>query len=365
VAARGTEGVLRDELRELGVPLVKATRGGVHFGGDFLWAARVCLQSRIAVRVLQTVAQFKAENADELYQGVYRVEWEQVLAPSMTLAVHSNLRSSALTHSAFVSLKVKDAIVDRLRERAGKRPDIDRRDPDLLVNVHLVNNQAELLLDLSGEPLHRRGYRLQGGDAPLKETLAACMLRLSGWNRETLLVDPMCGSGTIVIEAALQAQGIAPGLGRKRFGFERWASHDSAQRAQTAELRALAREIANVNEPAMIVGKDRDPSVLSIARANARRAGVRVRFERAEVAELRIPARAGYVIINPPYGVRLSEGAALIEQIAQAFRRLSGFRVCALVADRKLPTAMRVRPIIEHELWNGDIDCRLFCWDIP
>lgn len=366
-AARGTEGVLRDELRELGVPAVRATRGGVHFGGDFTWAARVCLHSRIAIRVLERVAQFHASDASQLYEGARLVAWERFLQPSLTLAVHTSVRSSALTHSNFVSLKVKDAIVDRMRDRHGARPDVDRRDPDVLVSVHLVKDNAELFVDLSGESLHRRGYRTESGEAPLKETLAAALIRLCRWTPEQTLVDPMCGSGTLAIEAALQTQAIAPGLlGRKQFGFERWACHDSKRKTDLADLRENARQIAGLSGDAtLILGRDSDPHALTAARSNARRAGVKVRWELGNIADLHLTCAPGWVVTNPPYGVRLAGSDTLAQEMAESFRRLSGFRVCALVADRKLPSAMRLRPIIEHELWNGDIDCRLFCWDIP
>jgi len=364
-AARGTEGVLRDELRELGVPLVKATRGGVHFGGDFSSAMRVCLHSRSAVRVLENLARFNAADAKQLYDGSRLVSWERFLRPSSTLAVRTNLRDSTLRHSTFVSLKVKDAIVDRLRDRFGKRPNVDRQNPDVQVTVHLVKNRAELFVDLSGESLHRRGYRSKGGEAPLKETLAAAILRFCGWRPNRTFVDPMCGSGTFVIEAAMITQGIASGLHRKRFGFERWACHDAERKRQIADLRKRAVEMQNTNhESTFILGCDKDAQVLAVARRNARRAGVRAQWEVGEISDLRLRCAPGWVVTNPPYGVRLSGGDRLVSEMARRFRRLSGFRVCALVSDRKLPKAMGLHPKIEHELWNGEIECRLFCWDI-
>ncbi len=364
-AARGTEGVLRDELRELGVPLVKATRGGVHFGGDFSAAMRVCLHSRVAVRVLENLARFDAVDAKQLYDSTRRIAWERLLRPSSTLAVRTNLRNSALRHSTFVSLKVKDAIVDRLRDRFGMRPNVDRRNPDVHVIVHLVKNRAELFVDLSGEPLHRRGYRATGGDAPLKETLAAAILRFCGWRPNRSLVDPMCGSGTFVIEAAMIAQGMAPGLRRKQFGFEKWACHDAARERQIAGLRNRAVEMRNTNrESTFILGRDKDARALADARRNARRAGVQARWEVGPISDLRLCCAPGWVVTNPPYGVRLSSGDRLVSEMARRFRRLSGFRVCALVSNRALPEAMELHPTIEHELWNGDIECRLFCWDV-
>jgi len=192
-AAKGTEGALRDELRELRIPGVRADRGGVHFGRTWEDAWLACLHSRIAMRILAEVARFPAPSGESLYQGVRAVDWSAWLSPRHTLAVTANCRSGALTHTGFIAQKTKDAIVDPLRDRFGDRPSVDRKDPDLHVFVHLVRDEAVVYLDLAGESLHRRGYRSEHGEAPLKDTLAAAMLRLCGWDRASPLVDPMCG----------------------------------------------------------------------------------------------------------------------------------------------------------------------------
>jgi putative N6-adenine-specific DNA methylase len=237
-AAKGTEPALRDELRELRLPRVRADRGGVHFEGALEDAARACLWSRVALRVLLEAHTFDAPSGDALYEGVRSIDWTAWLTARTTLAVRATCRSSTLTHSQFVAQRTKDAVVDQLRDRLGARPSVDKEDPDVLLAVHVARDRATLYLDVGGASLHKRGWRARSGEAPLRETLAAAVVRLSGWDRESTLVDPMCGAGTIAIEAAAWAGRVAPGLGRAQFGVERWARHDSPMRAIMARLRA-------------------------------------------------------------------------------------------------------------------------------
>ncbi|MDQ3037343.1 MAG: THUMP domain-containing protein, partial [Myxococcota bacterium] len=228
--AAGTELALKDELRELRFRKVRADRGGVRFEGPWADGFRACLTSRIAIRVLAPIARFPAKDGDALYDGVRAIEWERWLSARHTLAVSAVSKASALTHTNFVAQRTKDAIVDRLRDLSGARPSVDRQDPDLAIFVHLAKDEAAVHLDLGGDSLHRRGWRTAIGEAPLKETLAAAMLRIAGWDREGPMIDPTCGSGTIAIEADLWARRVAPGLMRERFGIERWASHDERER---------------------------------------------------------------------------------------------------------------------------------------
>jgi 23S rRNA (guanine2445-N2)-methyltransferase / 23S rRNA (guanine2069-N7)-methyltransferase len=201
-AAKGTEPALRDELRELRMHGVRADRGGVHFAGELEDGARACLHSRVAVRVLAWRGAFDVRGEAELYAAMRSLEWRHFLSQKHTLAVKATCRSSKMTHSQFIAQRSKDAIVDQLREDLGTRPNVSLEDPDVLVVVHLVSDRADVYVDLAGEPLHRRGWRTRIGEAPLKETLAAAMLRLAGWDKKKPLVDPMCGAGTIAIEAA-------------------------------------------------------------------------------------------------------------------------------------------------------------------
>jgi putative N6-adenine-specific DNA methylase len=364
-AAKGTEGALRDELKALRVARVKATRGGVYFGGGLRDAARVCLHSRIAMRVLERQASVSARGTDALYEAIRAVEWERVLDPRRTLAVDALLRDAPITHSEFAAQRVKDAIVDRLRDRFGARPDVDKRDPDVRVVLHWVRDHADVSIDLAGAPLHVRGYRAQAGEAPLKETLAAAIVRLSGWDLGSPLIDPLCGAGTIAIEAAQLSARIAPGLARERFGFERWAAHDDAARALMAELREEAQAGALPRgERAPVLASDLDERVLAIARANAARAGVEVAFSRADARSLAREHERALIATNPPYGERLAREPGFERDLAQAFAGLHGYRVAVLAHDPALPRQMRGRPVVEHTLWNGPLECRLFAWDI-
>lgn len=361
-AARGTEGVLRDELRELRIPRVKAARGGVHFGGDIGSALRVCLHSRIAVRVLERQASFEAPDIDALYEGVAAVPWERVLDGRRTLCVDALVRDAASTHSLFVAQRVKDAVVDRLRAKHGVRPDVSVRDPDVRIAAHWIGGQARLLLDVGGASLHARGFRAEAGQAPLRETLAAAVLRLSGWDRESALLDPMCGAGTIAIEAAQWARGIAPGLARS-LGVERWASHDEAERSLLAQFREQGRAAARAEGPP-VFARDLDGRAVELARRNAQLAGVRIEFARADVTEIEPLCGGGWVISNPPYGDRLAAPERFERELANALRRLRGHRVCLLLRDRALPRALAKKPVLEHQLWNGALECRLFGWQI-
>jgi putative N6-adenine-specific DNA methylase len=362
-AARGTEGAVRDELRELGFRGVRADRGGVHFGRSLDEGFRACIELRTGVRVLARVATFDAPSGDALYDGVSAIDWRAYLTPRHTLAVRASCSASALTHSQFVAQRTKDAIVDQLRARLGARPSVDLNDPDVLLFVHLAKDRATVYLDLAGGSLHRRGWRSHGGDAPIKESLAAAILRLSGWDRERPLLDPMCGSGTIPIEAALWARNIAPGLARPRLGFERWACHDEEAARRTAEHRARARAKARDTTPP-IRGCDVDLAALAAARDNAKQAGVTVAWQRASVRDLVPREGPGFVVTNPPYGERLPAPAELYRDMAQSFATLRGFTVAILAGTPAIERAMGRRPEGALVVYNGDIPCRLLVYKI-
>jgi len=360
-AAKGTEPALRDELRELSLPGVRADRGGVHFEGDMGDAARACLWSRIAVRVLLEVARFEANDADALYSGARAVDFAAWMTPRTTLAVRATCRSSRLTHSQFVAQKTKDAIVDALRDRFGERPDVDLDDPDVGVAVHLAKDQATLYLDVGGASLHERGWRARGGEAPLRETLAAAILRLSGWDRESPLVDPMCGAGTIAIEAAAWSRRIAPGLSRDRFGFERWASHDATEKDAMRDLRERTRA-ASVREGPPVMASDVDSLAVERTRSNARRAGVDLVVERRDVRDLEPTGAAGAVVTNPPYGERLEHDDGLYGDLARSLGRMRGHTAALLAGSPAISRAMRRKPQRWWILHNGPIECRLLVY---
>jgi putative N6-adenine-specific DNA methylase len=363
-AAKGTEGALRDELRELRFRGVRADRGGVHFNGGLEEGYRACIELRTAVRVLVLLREFDAADGEALYEGVRAIAWSPFLSPQHTLAVRAACRSSQLTHTQFIAQKTKDAVVDQLRDLLGARPSVDLDDPDVMLFVHLVRDRARVYLDLAGEPLHRRGYRTHIGEAPLKETLAAAILRLGGWDRQAPLFDPMCGSGTFAIEATMWARRIAPGLARDRFGFERWASHGEAETKKAADLRAEARARILPQGP-RVTGFDSDPEAIETARGNARRAGLAIRFDRRAIHDLRPESEAGMVVTNPPYGERLSGSRELFDDIGDAIVRMHNHTAAILAGAPAIAHAIPLRPSKSLIVWNGPIECRLLRYSIP
>ncbi|MCL2447993.1 MAG: THUMP domain-containing protein [Polyangiaceae bacterium] len=360
-AAKGTEPALRDELRELRLPGVRADRGGVHFEGDLPHAARACLWSRIAVRVLLEIASFDAPHERALYDGARGVDWREWVTPRTTVAVRASCRASRLAHSQFVAQKTKDAIVDAIRDGAGARPSVDRDDPDVAVAVRLARDAATLYLDMSGASLHERGWRAHAVSAPLRETLAAAILRLSGWNREDALVDPMCGSGTLAIEAAAWSRNVAPGLSRARFGFERWASHDDDMRRRMREMRERARTLVSP-AGAEVIASDTDSAAVQATRENARAAGVEVEVRQGDACHVESPGPRATLVTNPPYGERIEATAGLYEGFARALRRARFGRVAILAGTPAIARAMG-RPADRFwVLYNGPIECRLLVY---
>jgi len=363
-AAKGTEGLLREELRDLGIYPVRGDRGGVHFGRGLVDAFRVCLMSRIAVRVLERRAQAEVTSSDQLYQAIRAIDFSDVLEPERTLKVTASVRSSRLTHSQFVSRRVKDAVVDVQRERFGRRSDVDTGVPDVHLFVHLVSDRMTLYVDLAGDSLGKRGYRVPGGAAPLKETLAAALLRLAGYDGSTPFIDPLCGTGTIVLEAAEIALGRAPGLGRPGFALEGFPRVTEAERALFGAEREGAQAAVRPELEFPVVGSDIDLEALGLARAQARRLGVPVEFMRRDILALEPPFPEGILVTNPPYGVRLTGGEALDRRIGEALAKWQGYRLVVLSAGRELMLALRSRPAFEHTLFNGDIECRAFGWEL-
>ena len=363
-AAKGTEGAIRDELRELRFRGVRADRGGVHFRGALSEGYRACLWSRAAVRVLLLVAEVEAPSGEALYEGVRSVDWGVVLDERRTLAVRAFAKDSALSHTQFIAQKTKDAVVDQLRDRTGSRPDVDREDPDVLLFVHVARDRASIYLDMSGEALHRRGYRREGAPAPLKESLAAAIVRLSEWDRARPLCDPMCGSGTIAIEAALWARDVAPGLSRGRFGFERWRSFGEEEARAWSRLREEARGRVLPKGP-MVWAFDADREAVDAARANAKAAGVDIRVDQRAIEALGPLPSPGHVIVNPPYGERLAADAPLYASMAEAFRGMHGHRIAVLAGS---PEAERALPRRAHKVltvYNGALPCKLLVTDVP
>ena len=361
--AKGTEGALRRELVALRIRAPRGDTGGVTFEGSFEDAMKVCLWSRVAMRVLLGIAEFPAPHAEALYAGARAVEWTEHLGAKTTFAVSASVQDSeTLRHSGFVALKVKDAVADALRDKLGSRPDVDTENPDVSLFLHLRGAEARLFLDMAGEPLHRRGYRVAMTEAPLKETLAAAVLALGRVDPALPFVDPMTGSGTLAIEHALAVRKMAPGLDR-RFGFERWPRFAGGYDRMWAALQKTARAGALAAAPASIVARDLSPDAITAAKRNAKEAGVAadITFELGDVADLRQSGPAGTVCFNPPYGERLDPAGLdqLYKRTAQRLRRMKGWAAVVLTGNPAFAHAMGGKPELSHRLWNGPLEVRL------
>ncbi len=366
-AARGVEAALAEELRGLGLGGVDERRGAVAFEGPLADGYRAVMWSRIASRVLLVLSEVDAPDAGALYDGVRCVDWTDHVPPGRTIAVDVARTGPTADNPRYLVLRTKDAVVDRIRETRGSRPDVDTRRPDVRVHVHLVRGRATVSVDLAGEALHRRGGRA-GSEAPLKENLAAALLRIAGWPLPVPFVDPMCGSGTLCIEAARIALDVAPGLARGRHGLEGWGGHDAAV---WAALRAEAlgrRDAARAREVA-IHGWDASGPALAAARENVERAGLggRIALARVSLADARPPDSAateprGLVVTNPPYGARLGEAGELgllYEQLGDVLRRrFTGWTAWVLSGNRALDGRIGLKPRRRHVVFNGPIECR-------
>jgi len=374
-APRGVEPLLADELRTLGAGNVKETRAGVTFDGDLMLAYRVCLWSRVANRVLLPLVQFPAPTPEALYDGVRAIDWTAHLDQYGTLAVEFNAYRSAITHTHYGALKVKDAIVDQFRERTGERPSVATNEPDVRINVYVHADVASLSIDLSGESLHRRGYRTDTVTAPLKENLAAAILLRAGWpavaREGGAFVDLMCGSGTLPIEAALIASDSAPGLERTYYGFLRWRGHEAATwEALLAEARE--RRAAGIQNLPSIRGYDHDPTAVRVALANVEHAGLTglVHIERRYLADCRSEhvEHAGLVVVNPPYGERLGEESelpGLYRELGNVLKRCyEGWRAAVFTGNPEFGKVMGLRAHKMHVLYNGAIECKLLHFEV-
>jgi 23S rRNA (guanine2445-N2)-methyltransferase / 23S rRNA (guanine2069-N7)-methyltransferase len=369
-ASRGTEGVLADELREQGILPVEPGRGGVAFGETLEHAYRACLWSRVASRVLRPLATFEAGDPTALYAGVHAIDWTEHLGPERTLAVDVAGGSVAPAGPGhFVALKTKDAIVDRIRESEGARPSVDKVAPDVRVNVHLRESTVTVSLDLGGRGLHRRGIGRSGAAAPLKENLAAAILRLAGWPaaaaRGAPLLDPFCGSGTLLVEAAWIALDVAPGLTRGRLGAAGLRGHDANLWERLLAEASARRDAARAGD-VRITGSDMSATAIRNARRNLARAGIadRVAIEVRELAALAAPSgEPGLVVTNPPYGERLGDAGELgplYELFGDVLRRrFPGWTAWILSGNRALDKRLGLRPRSRTVLHNGPIECRL------
>jgi len=363
---RGAEEIAAAELRELGISGAQVGRGGVAFVADRAGLYKANLWLRTASRVLVQLAVFPCTTPAELYGGVHAIDWTRLITPAMTMAVDCNLRDSALTHSGFVALKTKDAIVDCIREACGSRPNVDTTSPDLRINVHLHKNICTVSLDSSGDPLDRRGYRLERNEAPLRETLAAAVVALTGWDGSIPLADPMCGSGTIPIEAALLAGRVAPGLQRS-FGFQRWLDYDGRLWERLLQEADGGIRMLPVG---LVTGCDQDSRAIKLAARNAAKAGFegQLHFFHAALDAFQPEGDAGVVIINPPYGKRLGDEEELKELYCLIGdiikKRCRGWTGYVLTGNLELAKYIGLKASRRFVLFNGAIECRLLKYEL-
>jgi len=360
---RGIEPVLADELRALGAAEVEPGRGGVSFRGDLALLYQANLWLRTAIRILRPILEADVASPDELYEAVRSLDWSCYLTPEHTLAVDCNVRDSQITHSKYAALRVKDAICDQFVERCGRRPSIDVDEPMIGLNLHIYRNRAVLSLDSSGESLHKRGYRPIQTRAPLNEALAAALVLLTGWHGEMPFADPLCGSGTLAIEAAWIALRRPPGLTRKRFGFQGWMDYDVEL---WTSLRDEARRGIGRLLPAPILASDARGDAVSFAINNARAAGIGhlLRFDKRDVRDFQPPPRApGVLLCNPPYGERIGEEKnlfGLYRLLGEVFAQpCQGWTAYVFTGNPRLAAAIGLTPAAETPLYNGKIPCRL------
>lgn len=367
---RGLESLLAEDLVAAGGQNVCPAPGGVAVSGSFEFAYRVNLESRIATRLLWRIASADYRGEADIYRLAYDVDWVRLFSVDRSLRVYVTAIRSPLKSLEFITLKVKDAVCDRFRAETGRRPSVNTKNPEVRIHLFLTDRMATLYLDTSGEPLYLRGHKLAKVGAPLKENLAAGILRLSGWVPGTPLLDPMCGSGTFLLEAAQMALDDAPGLSREAggFGFEHLKPFDAGL-WRTLQREAAARRRAVVG-PLSIFGSDADGDAVSRTRQNLAHAGLDdlVTLQQADVLTRPAPAASGVLVANPPYGERLGsidELAAFYPLLGNALKQhFAGWSCWFLSADTQLPKLIRLQTSRKIPLYNGALECRLYGFDI-
>lgn len=373
-AARGLEPLLATELISFGAQEVVEAIGGVHFASSLNVALRACLWSRLASRILAPIAEFEANDTDQLYEGALQIDWRQHLDVGGSLAVDAHVSQSKIDHSRYALLRVKDAVVDQFRDHCGERPNIDALQPDLRLNLYLFRNRATISVDLSGASLHKRGYRSDGLSAPLKENLAAAILLSCNWPEihaaGGAFVDPMCGSGTLPLEAALIASDCAPGLMRDYYGFLGWKQFDG-QHWDDLLKEAEERKSAGLErKQPTIVGYDENTRAIRQAWEHARAVGVDrwLHFERRDMERVEPPAGIGGLLVtNPPYGERLgelSELPPLYNRLGEKLTQFSGWQAGVITSEVELGRSIGLRAHRRTPLYNGALKCQLLHFDL-
>lgn len=359
------EDVLAEELTNLGADDVEIGTRMVSFTGDKALMYKTNVHCRTALRILKPIYSFKAETADEVYDALKELNWEEYLSLDQTFSIDAVVYSHIFTHSKFVAYKVKDAIADWFNEKYDKRPSVSLSNPDLVFNIHISHNKCTLALDSSGESLHKRGYRVAQGDAPLSEVLAAGMILKSGWHGESAFIDPMCGSGTLLIEAAMIALGIPPGIHREHFAFEKWKDFDSDLFSEIYNDDSTSREF-----PYRIIGSDISPKMIAIAEKNIKNAGLQ------KYIDLRVkpmqqyteaPTENGILMTNPPYGerIKIEDADELYSMIGERLKHVfTGYRAFVLSYKKEFFDKIGLKPTKRFFLYNGALECEMREYEI-
>ncbi|WP_413292945.1 THUMP domain-containing class I SAM-dependent RNA methyltransferase [Bdellovibrio sp. HCB185ZH] len=359
--AKGLVDPLEQELKDLNLKITGKTAGGVYFESNWEGCYKANLHSRMASRILKPTQDFFAYQPEELYAQIMRHDYTKYIKPNQTLSIDVSVGDSMMRDQRFIAMKIKDAIVDQFRDKFGIRPDVDNYNPALRVVVRSVKNQFNVSIDTSGDSLFKRGYRKDVGEAPLKENLAAGLIKLSDWDGKTPLVDFMCGSGTFMIEAAMMAKNIAPGINRKRFGFMNLLNFESEVWDKVVD-EAIAAEKEEIETK--FYAYDIDNKVLKSAKENAKAAGVDdvIEFKKESVATVEPPVEKGLIIVNPPYGARIGDE----DNLRDVYRDLSftlkhrfkGWDAWILSGNKDLIADLKLKSTRKHFVFNGNIECR-------
>ncbi|PID62606.1 MAG: RNA methyltransferase [Ignavibacteriae bacterium] len=361
----GLENILASELQELGAKKIEVLNRAVSFQADLYAFYKINLASRVAIRIIKPIKTFYAATPEALYKNAKKISWQNYINLKNTFAVTDSVNSSTFTHSKYAVLKLKDSIADYFREKFGKRPDVDIKNPNVRINLHIDKNKVNISIDSSGESLHKRGYRLDGEIAPLNEILASGMILLSDWDKRTNFIDPMCGSGTIAIEAALMALNIAPNINREKFAFMYWKNFDrKIFESVKKELNSKRKNFSKV-----IIANDINQSSLLSAKENAKRAGVDsiISFSNKDLFKMQNNLEEGIIITNPPYGERLKQ-----EKIDDFYKNIgntlkknyNNFSAWILSSNKNAFKKLGLRTSRKIQLFNGSLECKLHKYEL-
>lgn len=365
--ARGLEAIAAQELEQLGAHAVTPGFCGVAFEGDRALLYRINLWARLPFRILVKLKEFPCQDSEDLYRGIQTLDWSNYLTPDFTLAVNATGKSDRLNHTHFTALQVKNAIVDQQQDAHGDRSNVDTQEPDVQISVHIDQDCCTVSLNSSGGSLHKRGYRPAVGAAPLKESLAAALIQMSGWQSDQAFYDPLCGSGTLPLEASLKALNIAPGLFRDRFGFETWPDFDLPL---WNTLLQEAEESQRDRLEASIGGSDRNGEVVEQAIVNAQNCGVEnhVWFAEMDLAEVSAPADSGVLFCNPPYGERLGQDTdlgAFYKLLGDVLKQhFKGWTAFVLSGNKELSQSIGLKSSQRTNVLNGSIPCQLMKYEL-